>query len=651
LSHLLAPVPPLRLFSLLFCLSVLPVSGALASETVRLPAATPTPPTASPTASPTAQSAGTAPASEPAARLLSDADLDKLEAQMEGPSQEQRLAAARIVEQADHEGFRTYAARLGRPVKSPPTLLKRLIHAIWGQYPNPDYPRGPGKDPPMWLVRPEPPPPPPPPGTPRSKRQKPGKPHDPEAADWLRSLALLDLAHDPFVADLPAGELRAARAELLMRVALLHALGSAGKQGDREAVSAVFQFAFVTEGLFRDECGRTIRGMGGHAVPTLIRIYNDRTRANAKMRRYASYQLDRMDRLRPAKAISAAPDDVVRADILRAYGEVMALDAVEAVLDQVGSPSHRVRREARWAWLRYVDGPPPPPAPKRKRKLPGGREEAEEKEDYLNYREMAVLVLGRTYQQLFSREPQKDAGPRALTDEIFAYYDHQREKQFEQVFSEAQAFEKQGQLDKAVDAFGWILANQPDHPRRAEMAAVFAKLGESLASEAEKKRDEAGRARALGLLRQALLLYPGESAAASGEAHAAEEARICALVHRLDAEQARRLGGDGRLDEAQAKECGRSAPPRDAARDVGKAGDPGTLGLSAVSQAGPDARGRLRLGLGARLSGRRSAGGLPGEPRSDRIYTAAPWLLLAAGLILFGLALALHRARRRTVNA
>ena len=52
-----------------------------------------------------------------------------------------------------------------------------------------------------------------------------------------------------------------------------------------------------------------------------------------------------------------------------------------------------MRREARWAWLRYVDGPPPPPAPKRKRKLPGGAVESEEKEDYLNYRDMATLVI------------------------------------------------------------------------------------------------------------------------------------------------------------------------------------------------------------------------------------------------------------------
>jgi len=540
---------------------------------------------------------------EPSEKVLTDADLDRLQADMAAPLPAQRLAAARTVEQADREGFRTYANRLARPLVSQPAVVKRLVHAIWGQYPNPDYPRGPGKDPPMWMTRPEPPPPPIPPGTPRSKRPKPPKPHDPEAADWLVSLAELDLAQDEFVADLPADELVAARAEMLMRVALLHALGHAGKQGERDAVTAVFQFAFFADGLFRDECGRTLRAIGGHAVPTLIRIYNDRTRANAKMRRYASYQLDRMDRLRPSKAISAAPDDVVRADILHAYGEVLALDAVEAVLDQVGAASHRVRREARWAWLRYVDGPPPPPAPKRKRKLPGGKEESEEKEDYLNYREMAVLALGRAYQQLWSRDPDPKLTPRQITDEIFAHYDRLREQQFEQVFNSGQAHAQAGELREAVNDFGWILANQPDHPRRGEMATAFQRLGEELAAAAEKSGDQAASSRALGLLRQALLLRAEPSGQLEDGPSGAEQ--LCRRVHLLDAAQVHRMGGDDRLDRARAAQC-QPGPAPGAAQEQAK------------------------------------------KPLPTRAWPwhILPWLLLAAGLLLGGAAFGFARRLR-----
>ena len=449
-----------------------------------------------------------------------------------------------------------YIEYAARPPHSPTALLRRLLHSIWAQYPNPEYPRGPGKDPPMWLVRPEPPIPP---GTPRGKRPK---PHDPEAVDWLTALAALDVGHAELLTDLPTAEVSAARAELLLRVALLRALGRlAGENSDgtRDAVLAIFQAAFVADGLLRDECGRTLRAISGPAVPTLVRIYNDRAHYGFKMRRYAAYQLDRMDRMQPRKAISAAPDDRVRAEILHAYGEVLAIDAVEAVLEQVGAGSHRVRREARWAWLRYVDGPVPPPAPKRKRKLPGGREESEEKEDYLNYRDMAVLVLGKAFQTLFGHAPDPKLSPRAQTERLFAHYDAQREEKFRQVFDAGQAAEKAGDLRRAVEEYSWILANEPDYAHRALLAPAFARYGESLLAQvrgiptydpavangapppAPAPKGEGAGAQigtALGLLRVALLLDP----------NLPQAAKLRARIHLLDGLQAQRAGASGLAD-------------------------------------------------------------------------------------------------------
>lgn len=473
-----------------------------------------------------------APAEVPA-QLLSDGDLDRLYQTLLSSDAQVRLRAARTIAGADPEGYPVYAARLGREVPGSAAAIKHLIHAIWGQYPNPDYPRGPGKDPPMWFTRTEPPIPP---GTPRNKRPR---PHDPDAVDWLTALAELDLGQDPPPAEVAPAELPAVRAEMVLRVGLLRAIAAAGRTSTgRDAVYPLFQFAFVRDGLFRDECGRAIRSMGSYGIPGLIRIYNNRTRSNFKMRRYASYQLDRMDRLRPSKAIATAPDDVVRADIIHAYGEVLALDAVEAIVEQVGARSHRVRREARWAWLRYVDGPPPPPAPKRKRKLPGGKEESEEKEDYLNYREMATLTLQRIYQELWNEPPSPKLSAKELTELLFQHYDRIDEQLFEQLFKSAKAHESAGDLEKALDEFGWILANQPDHPRRAEMSDVFGRYGEALA----EKGETAGRwddvARGVGWLRQALALHPDRP----------DAAKVRALVHFLDGKLAQQKGGDGRSD-------------------------------------------------------------------------------------------------------
>lgn len=456
----------------------------------------------------------------------------------------QRLSIAQRIAAADSESLPVLEEYLALPLTGAVPQLRRLIHAIWGQYPNPDYPKGPGKDPPMWLSRPEPPIPP---GTPKSKRPK---PHDPEAADWLVALAQLELsgpAADPYLADLPTAELQAARAELLLRVAVLRALGrlAAAEHGDacRDAVLAIFQLAFVADGLLRDECGRMLRSIGGAAVPTLVRIYNDRAHYGFRMRRYAAYQLDRMDRMLPRKAVAAAADDRVRAEILHTYGEVLAIDAIEAVLDQVGASSHRVRREARWAWLRYVDGPPPPPAPKRKRKLPGGKEEAEEKEDYLNYRDMAVLTLAKAYEALFGHAPDAKLSPRAQSEQLFAHSDRQREAQFAHGFAAAQAAVERGDLSRAIDEYSFILANEPDHAKRAEMAPIFARHGEALIQQAERTdTDPAVLGRGVGLLRVALLLDPAQPSAAT----------LRARIHTLDGVQARRAGADGTSDFQQA---------------------------------------------------------------------------------------------------
>ncbi len=486
----------------------------------------------------TAPTAPSAPTSNPNP-ALTDADLDRLQAQLLLPSASQRLSAAQRIASADAgegEGAARYAARLRKELAGQTVVMQKLIHAIWGQYPNPDYPRGPGKDPPMWMIRPEPPLPP---GTP--KKQKP-KPHDPEAVDWLVGLAELDVASEPLVQGFAADEVNKTRAELLLKVALLRALSAAGQHGSRDAVYPVFEQAFVRDGVLRDECGRMIRAMGSPAIPGLVRIYNNRSRSNYKMRRYASYQLDRMDRLRPSKAIASASDDLVRADIIHAYGEVLAIDAVEAVLEQVSARSRRVRREARWAWLRYVDGPPPPPPPKRKRKLPGGKEEAEEKEDYLSYRELATLALRRTHKTVFGNEPSEKLSAKQLTDELFAYYDKQEESLFAKLFASAEEHLAAGRPERAVAEFGWILANQPDHPRRADMAAAFRKYGLQVAADAESKNDDGLRSQALGWLRHSVLLSSNQP----------DIAKLRAQIHLLDGKLALKQGGDGRSDFALA---------------------------------------------------------------------------------------------------
>lgn len=395
-----------------------------------------------------------------------------------------RLASARAIAALPPSGAVRWAKRL-TALGADPSRVQRVpayravLLAIWAQVPN----TTPGGD--LWMRKPEPAwrPPPPSRGQPRARRPP---PHDPEKVDWLAALAALDTEADPDLA--PFLDRASGRAEALEIVALLRALGASGRT---EAVDPLFDFAFALEGVFRDECGRMVRAVGPPAVPALIRRQHRAGRGLARQHRYAAYQLDRMDRARPTRAIASAPDDALRADTLRAYGEALALDAVEAVLEQVDAPSRSVRREARWAWSRYVAGPAPPSAPKRRRKLPGGKLETEEKEDYLNYREMAELALAAKVAEVLKNDPAAASGSLAqaqaahapgakVTEALYGYYDARRAAEWDAAFLAARTKEQAGDLPGAAAGYSWVLAHDPFYERRPAMAGALHRLGESL---------------------------------------------------------------------------------------------------------------------------------------------------------------------------
>jgi tetratricopeptide (TPR) repeat protein len=415
-----------------------------------------------------------------------------------------------------------------------PESYRRLILEIGAQVPNWKASS------PMWVQKPPPPwvPPPRVPG--RAQVHRP-PPHDPEQVEWAAALNGLDL-EKPELADVPDRQM--VRSDALEIVALMRGIANSHRM---EATAPLFKIAFELDGVFRDECGRQIRRLESYAIPTLIERMHQKGPNFSRQRRYAAYQLDRMDRARPSKAISTAPDDRVRAAIIHAYGESRALDAVEAILGQVDSPSHRVRREARWAWLRYVMGKAPPPAPRRRRKLPGGHEEREEKPDYLTYREIALLALQKELQEINSSPPSAKASAAALTKELFEYYDRKHAAEWEEQFAAAQAKEKASDFKGAVSEYGWILAHDPDYSRRAEMVDAYVRYADQLRNQKEYSR-------AVGYYRIAADLDP------AGATNRTLQARIALLDGFLALERGKAmpewfrqaLALDPHLDEARA---------------------------------------------------------------------------------------------------
>lgn len=427
---------------------------------------------------------------------------------------------------------------------------RKLFLAMWAQVPN--WKSGD----PLWARRSEPPPPPRVPGQPRPKRPP---PHDPSSIDWFEALLGVDLAEleAPFtfqdmpkveVPAVPAADREGLRREALWVVATMRALAATRRA---EAVEPMFKLAFVLDGVFRDECGRQLRAIGDAAIAPLVRLQYAHVVPGimgAKQRRYAVYQLDRMDRARPLKAITTAPDDRLRALLVHEYGEARALDAVEAILDQINAQSHRVRREARWAFRRYVEGPAPPPAPVRKRKLPGGQLESDEKPDYLTYREVAELALQKRLADLGIALPtaKPPAMPLAMFEAIVAHDDAERAAEWERAFVTARAQLDAGDLDGAVGNYEWILAHDPSSTRRQEMSPVFAR-----AADAHRRA---------GKLDEAAALYWKAAALAAPDAAPKLEAEASFL----DAERAR---ARGHTDETALRRAVALDPTQLAARD------------------------------------------------------------------------------------
>jgi tetratricopeptide (TPR) repeat protein len=487
------------------------------------------------------------PAAPAVASSASDRALEALAAQLRQADPAARLrAVGAIVDFAanpsspDHdERFAALVRRLERPLATKPDQFRKLFLEMWAQVPN-----WKGSDP-MWIRKPEPPwvPPPVVKGQPRPKRPP---PHDPETLDWVAALNDVDLtlpglfaleapdyqkpppgakkpppvvvkqkpgepAPPPPPAPVPPTpeEVATSRAEALETVALLRGIA---KTRRLDAVEPLFKKAFTDEGVFRDECGRQIRAMESYAVPALVRL--TAAKGPAKMRRYATYQLDRMDRAQPKKAVTSAPDERTRAEILKAYGEVRALNAVEAVLDQVDAASRRVRREARTAWLRYVTGPAPPPAPRRKRKLPGGRTEVEEKPDYLTYREIATLVIQKRAAEVLGEEIDPKLTAAQLTDKLFSHYDRVRAAGWDAQLAQAKEREAAGDWQGAIDLYEAVLAHEPSESRRPQMVHAYVARADELAK--AKRRTEAAR-----LYHQAVNLDPTGPEATHAAARAA----------------------------------------------------------------------------------------------------------------------------------
>lgn len=305
--------------------------------------------------------------------------------------------------------------------------------------------------------------------------------------------------------------------ETVADIATIRAL-AASKQID--AAKVMFDAAFWDETMiYRDEVGRYLRKMEPYCIPALMKESQGR---NYDRKRYSNYQLERLDRQEPGKALAAAMgDEELTIAILEAFRATKHREAVHAVWGKVNADSPRVRAKAREAWRAYIEGPAPPPAPMKKLQLPGGKLTKKEKPLWLTYRELADNELRKYSNELLGtdyiiKDPTLDDSDaeiehpkkvpaidqKAVTKELFDYYDKQRAGQEAQQWTEANAKAMSGDTAGAAVLLDRLLAANPDHSNKAQMANVYFDYAKSLEKQSKWAEAAAAYSKAQGLAPQ-----------------------------------------------------------------------------------------------------------------------------------------------------
>jgi hypothetical protein len=382
----------------------------------------------------------------------------------------------------------------------------------------------------------------------KGKFSSPGRQTDKEEKtndqlDWLTPLY-----------DMPASP---ALTDIILDLAVMRALAASKSS---KGAAAIIHLAFEADGVaYRDECGRFLRRMSPWSLPALIRAAESPSGRNAdKSRaRYARYQLERLDRESPRKALNDAPTDALQVEILHTFADSQYREAVFVVLDTVDHVSPKVRQAAREAWMEYATGRDPRPAPKQKLQLPGGKLSEEEVPLWLNHRELADIAIRRRLEELTGKKPPAKATLADLSKQIFAVHDRRRAERLDKEMAAGLEQAGKGDLAAAGARFDAILVQVPDYARRGEMASTYLALGDQL-EKASKWREAAtafGKAHAVApagpSAEEALSRHHrarGQGLAAEGkkEVAAAEMARATEIDRAVD----RRVEQAGRGDRS-----------------------------------------------------------------------------------------------------
>lgn len=436
----------------------------------------------------------------PPTAAADEAELDAALAELTGGAGPARLESAKKVAELAPRTLGALAARLKRQRASSLELRRAVLQAIEAAVPDAS-----GK-----FSQP--------------KRQKSTELRANDEVDWLPALVALSPEavaapgkkrrsdkdddkddeeadeRDDEAGEVSAADKAAAIAEVIVDVAILRALAASS---DPRAAAPLFEAAFDPAAMiYRDECGRYLRKMEPFSIPVLT----IESQGTGDRRRYATYQLERIDRQEPSKALTAATsDESLTIAILDAFRTTRHREAVYAVFSYIDKDAPRVREAARATWLGYVTGKPPPAAPKRKMVLPGGKLAEKATPLWLTYRELADAQLRKASAELLGEElsESQPVDVAALSRRIFDHYDAIRAKREAEQWAQAQRLAESGDLAGAVSRIDQLLAVNPDRKEREQMAPLYLAHAKALQKAEQWAEAAAAFSKAQGLAPQA----------------------------------------------------------------------------------------------------------------------------------------------------
>lgn len=379
--------------------------------------------------------------------------------------------------------------------------------------------------------------------------------------DWFEDL--LSIPHGRVVSGL-----RAVYRDCLLQTALLRAAAEVAKAEPAlagEVIATLLDAAYALDGTFRDEVGRAIVAVGDEGVPHLllesdyVSTHRDpREDPKALRAEYARLQLDKMDRLHPARATAAVRDDPrMLVALLGTYAKVRPGEAAAVLLELADASEPAVRQAAETAFRAFVEGPPPSLRGRTIRLLGGGTSTALAQ---LSYRQRAAIALRERMQvdvpamlepecevrrEDGTMDSKCERQPERHANAYLGWLHERRTAADEQAIAKALA---EPDVRQRVEGLDRLLAGNPGLEGAARLVPVYEEAADAALADGDA-------ARAGQLLRKAARLSePGDDLPKTEALQASQRAealRVRALLAEASVPELRREGRHMLLASAQ----------------------------------------------------------------------------------------------------